>query len=278
VDVAEERNAGTLAQQTNFDGWPKPGELIEITGAHALEAGDRYALNVLFEHAHDSGRLAAPGAEWELPLARLRPSETHKGNERVRDSLRRLAAVVLTVPIYDAKRDQARTLITNLFAYLDMSRDEDSPGATVRYAVAIKLGALLEQSRRWGRIKAEVICAMRSKYAIALYELVRLRAERRDSVETFDLDRFRDLMGVPPGKLLRGADLTQYCIEPAVLEVNALSEMQVDVKLDRASPRAPIRKVLVTWRRKSGPSYRAAVELRQEPKSRRSAGRLKATA
>jgi hypothetical protein len=31
----------TLLQRTNLDGFPKPGELIEITGAHELEASDR---------------------------------------------------------------------------------------------------------------------------------------------------------------------------------------------------------------------------------------------
>jgi hypothetical protein len=31
----------TVKQFTNLDGFPKAAELIEITGAHALEASDR---------------------------------------------------------------------------------------------------------------------------------------------------------------------------------------------------------------------------------------------
>jgi hypothetical protein len=47
----------TLEQKANLSGFPKAGELIEITGAHALEASDRALLNALFQHAHESGKL-----------------------------------------------------------------------------------------------------------------------------------------------------------------------------------------------------------------------------
>ena len=61
----------TIDQKTNVLGFPKPGELIEMTGTHALEASDRAILNVLYQHAHDSGRLLDLNAEWEIPLAQV---------------------------------------------------------------------------------------------------------------------------------------------------------------------------------------------------------------
>src|SRR3954469_10395553 len=93
----------TLSQRTNFDGFPKPGELIEITGTSQLEASDRAILNLLYQHAHDSGRLGDKDAEWTLPLARLRFADSHKGNERVLESLRRILRVVVMVPIFGPK-------------------------------------------------------------------------------------------------------------------------------------------------------------------------------
>jgi hypothetical protein len=165
----------TLVQKTNLSGFPKAGELIEITGAHALGAADRAILNLLYQHAHDSGRLGEIDAEWELPMAAIRPSK-HESNDRLRDCLERLMRVVV-----------------------------------------------LERSNRWGRIKAEVVCAMTSKYAMALYELVQLRSGLDRCVEHFSLERFRDLLGVPPGKLTRGPDFERRVIEPALLEVNGLS-------------------------------------------------------
>jgi hypothetical protein len=62
-----------------------------------------------------------------------------------------------------------------------------------------KLQPILAGSNRLGRIKAEAVCAMTSKYAIALYEMVQLRANLDRCIETFLLSRFRDLRGVPPG-------------------------------------------------------------------------------
>lgn len=52
----------TLDQRTNLEGVPKAAELIEISGGHALEASDRAIMNMLYQHAHDSGRLADPTA------------------------------------------------------------------------------------------------------------------------------------------------------------------------------------------------------------------------
>jgi len=59
---------------------------------------------------------------------------------------------------------------------------------------------------------------MGSKYAIALYELVQLRANMDRCVETFPLVRFRELLGVPPGAYEAGNDFAKRVTEPAVLE------------------------------------------------------------
>ena len=55
--LAISRMSLTVEQKTNNHGVPKAGELIEITGAHALEASDRAILNLLYQFAHDSGRM-----------------------------------------------------------------------------------------------------------------------------------------------------------------------------------------------------------------------------
>ena len=85
----------------------------------------------------------------------------------------------------------------------------------------------LKCSGRWGRIKAEITCAMTSRYAIALYELVQLRSGLEKSLETVTIDRFRELLSVPPGKYDRVDNLMRKAIEPVVLQVNGLSDMGV---------------------------------------------------
>jgi Initiator Replication protein len=260
----------TRLQLTNLDGFPKAAELIEITGAHELEASDRAILNLLYQHAHDSGRLTEDRAKWEIPMAALRASR-HKGNERIHDSLDRLMRVVVTVPLPDRKTGEPRILKTHLFDFFDLSADEASDRATVRFGLPEQLQPILAGSNRWGRIKAEVVCAMTSKYAIALYEMVQLRTNMDRCVETFPLVRFRDLLGVPPGAYERGNDFAKRVTEPALLEVNGLSDMGVDLTLTRRSRFAPIEAVTVAWWRKEGDEFRAVMRERNRSKLGRAA-------
>ncbi|HET9121891.1 MAG TPA: replication initiation protein, partial [Acidiferrobacteraceae bacterium] len=265
----------TLDQRTNINGVPKAAELIEITGAHALEASDRAILNLLYQHAHDSGRLGDANASWELPITALRPSR-HNGTDRVRDSLSRLLSVQVKVMYRDSKTGRDRVLMTHLFESFDLPADE-GVGGPVRYRVPVSLVPVLAQSSRWGRIKAETVCAMSSKYAIALYEMVQLRGNMDRCLERFALDRFRDLLGVPPGAYERGNDFVKRVIDPAVVEVNGLSEYGVKVDVERPYSRAPISGVLLGWWRKDEEEFRATSRERQRPKQGRMA-RLKGSA
>ena len=262
--------ASTLEQKTNVVGFPKAGELIEITGAHELEAQDRAVLNLLYQHAHDSGRLAEIGAEWELPLAALRPSR-HESNDRLHSTLDRLLRVVVTVPIFSAKDGEPRLVKTHLFDFFNLSANERAANSNIRFGLPKQLQPVLAGSSRWGRIKAATVCAMTSKYAIALYELVQLRAGMDRCVETFPIERFRELMGVPPGKLLRGPDFERRVIEPAVLEVNGLSDIAVQAVLVRAHGRAPITAVTLAWWLKKGHAFRATLQELNQPKQGRMA-------
>jgi len=105
-----------------------------------------------------------------------------------------------------------------------------------------------------------------SKYAIALYEMVQLRTNMERCIETFPLARFRDLLGVPPGAYKLGADFAKRVTDPAVLEVNGLSDVGVDLTLVRRNPYAPIEAVTVTWWKKEGDDFRAAMRERNRSK------------
>jgi hypothetical protein len=270
----------TVEQKTNYLGFPKPGELIEMTGTHALEASDRAILNLLYQHAHDSGRLLEPNGEWEIPLSAVRQSiSKHESTDRLRDSLVRLMSVKVNV-VYVANADgspegsEQRVVITGLFDFFDVSAKELAQRATLRYGLPRKLVPMLENSGRWGRIKAEVVCSMTSKYAMALYELIQLRANMERSVETFPIDRFRELLGVPPGTYARADNFQRKVIDPAVLEVNGLSDMSVQIELERQHSRAPFQALTIAWWRKSGNEFRDAMAERNRSKMGRMA-RLK---
>ena len=243
-----------------------------MTGTHALEASDRAILNLLYQNAHDSGRLLDPNAEWEIPLSSIRQSfSKHESSDRLRDSLNRLMSVKVNV-VYMAEAangepgSEKRVVITGLFDFFDVSAKELATRATLRYGLPRKLAPILETSGRWGRIKAEIVCSMTSKYAIALYELLQLRANMDRSIETFPIERFRELMGVPPETYARADNFQRKVIDPALLEVNGLSDMGVRIELGRLHSRAPIHSVTVGWWRKSGDDFRASIEERNRSK------------
>ena len=258
----------TALQKANYSGFPKPGELIEISGTHGLEASDRAILNLLYEHAHTSGLFTQPvGGEWEIPLARLRPSK-HESNDRLRGSLDRLMRVIASVPYIDGA-GASRVLKTHLFDFFDVPGDNAQ--SILRFGLPKKLLPVLARSNRWGRIKAEVVCAMSSRYAIALYELVQLRASMDRCIETMPIARFRDLLGVPPGAYSRGNNFQQKVLCPAVLEVNGLSDMGVAIEVKRRGPRSPIDAVVLSWWRQTGDEFRAVVQERDKSKVGRAA-------
>ncbi|WP_234732416.1 replication initiation protein, partial [Acidocella facilis] len=178
------------------------------------------------------------------------------GLERVRESLRRLLGVQVTVT-HNNEAGAPRVLQTILFSHFDTPLS--GPGDLI-FGIPKELRAILAKSGRWGRIKAEVVHAMSSKYAIALYELLRLRANMDNCVETLPIDRFRALLGVPPGTYADGANFLKKVIEPAVLEVNGLSELGCKIELVRVHSRAPASKVVLAWWKKGDEEQRPAIQ------------------
>jgi hypothetical protein len=162
----------TVKQFTNIHGFPKAAELIEITGAHALEASDRAIFNQLLKIAHDSNRLVEAGAEWEITLASLRrASSKHESNDRVKESLQRLRRTEVKVTYIDSETGKRRLLETHLLEFTDTAIEDEASDATVEFGFPNRLRGVLEKSNRWGRIRCEVSYVMSSKYSIALYEL-----------------------------------------------------------------------------------------------------------
>jgi Initiator Replication protein len=266
----------TARQKTNFDGFPKAAELIEITGTHALEAADRAIQNRLFQHAHDSGRMTEPDAVWEMTFAELRrPLGKHESNDRLRESLDRIMDVKVVVHYVSPHTGKPRTLKTRLLTATDTD-DEDFDGATVRYGIPNELRRVLARSSRWGRVKCQITYAMTSKYAIALYELVCLRRHKESFIEVFSEERFRELLGVPPDAYPKARDFRRFVVEPAVIEVNGLSDIRVDVELRRRHSRAAIDEIPVCWRRPEPDEFRAAIQERNRHKAGRMA-RLRGT-
>jgi plasmid replication initiation protein len=199
------------------------------------------------------------------PLINYRASSKHESNDRVRECLRRLRRTEVKVTYISPRTGKRRVMETHLLEFTDTD-EEESNEAMVQFGIPKRLRLVLARSNRWGRIRCEVAYAMTSKYAIALYELICLRANREHCVEVLSYEVFRDLLGVPPGTYERGLDFRRKVIDTALLEVNGLSDMGVDIELRRRHARASIHEVAISWWRKSGEEYRAALQERNRSK------------
>src|SRR3978361_2275229 len=123
----------TLEQRPNLDGFPKAGELIEMTGLEDLEASQRAVSNLLYQHAHESGRIAEPGAVFEISMATLRAAlSKHESGDRLRASLVGLMRVVVRVAYVDenAGGRERRVMISGLFRFIDVSAKDLTTRAT----------------------------------------------------------------------------------------------------------------------------------------------------
>ena len=101
---------------------------------------------------------------------------------------------------------------------------------------------------------------------LRLYELLQFRANMERSVETFPIDRFRELLGVPPGTYARGDNFQRKVLDPAVLEVNGLSDMSLQIELERDPFTSAHSCVTLAWWRKSGDEFRSAMQERNRSK------------
>ena len=167
----------------------KPAELIDITGTHDLTYTARQMFNRLIAHAHGPD-MAKTGYRWTIPLSELRGN--HKGNERIQEALLALMRVVVT-----SHHPDGRTT-TNVRLLGDNTVDWEK--GTLTFELSGKLVELMRDSTIFGKLELRTMTAFTSKYALALYEMVARRA-RLNFVfsEEFELEKFRELLGVPRG-------------------------------------------------------------------------------
>jgi hypothetical protein len=106
----------------------------------------------------------------------------------VRDSILRLMETTVVVPTRDSPGNEA----TERGVFLDSTTttdDEDAPGAEVVYSFSRTMRRVIANSHYWGRLKRHIICAFQSKFSLALYEAICLRAELRVSEQQLSVEK-----------------------------------------------------------------------------------------
>jgi hypothetical protein len=241
----------SIEQKNSYDGFVKPGELIDIRAGADLSLQDRRIFNLLIENAWSEIGEDKPH---KIAMARLR-GPRHRGSERVADSVKRLMTTLVEVPT--TLGGQPAIFTTQLCGETTRMIDEDSPNALLVYSFPRGLRKIIQDSRYWGRIKAHVMFAFSSKYALALYEAVCLRGNLRVCEQRFTVEAFRELLGVEESKYPAFPQLKQKVVGPAALEVNALSDFKVEIEplRDGGLKRGPLTGFVVRWEKKSADEW-----------------------
>lgn len=198
----------------------KPGELVDLVEVTPLTLVDRRIYNQLLEHAWDSIDRPVTHA---IAKSVLRGS--HNSNDRVGESIERLMAAIVRVAV---TRDDEPAIerVQLLGGNVETVRRD----GLLEYEIPPRLRRIIKDSTVFARLQREVMFALTSKYALTLYEMVQKRGNLRwrDS-ERFSLSELRGILGVPKGKLTTWSNLRLRAIDPAVQEVNQLSDYVVEI-------------------------------------------------
>ena len=247
----------TVDQRRNAKGFPMSRELIEMKPTKELSLQGGRIFNALIENA--VGQLA-DDVEHEIAIIKLRGLK-HKGSERVHDSIRALMTTLIEIPTTD-KNGLPAILTTQLLSENLITIDEDDPRAILKYRLTPKIRQIIQDSKRWGRLKGYVVYAFSSKYALALYEALSVRINMNMPDQFFTVTEFRDLLGVPDGMYPKFPQLKQKVIDPAVLEINGLSDFMAEIEPVREGGfvRGKLKGFKLYWREKDKDEWIKALD------------------
>ena len=222
--MANEKQAGktyrTVDAQPNAQSMIKPGELVDLVEVTPLTLADRRIYNQLLEHAWDA--IEKPVTHI-ISKSELRGS--HNSNDRVGESIERLMSAIVRINVMH-EGEEAIERVQLLGGNIETTRRD----GLFEYEIPARLRKVIKDSTVFARLQREVMFALSSKYALTLYEMVQKRGNLRwRSSEKFSLADIRGILGVPKGKLTSWSNMKLRAIDPALKEVNALSDYVVEI-------------------------------------------------
>jgi len=247
--VAEATNKPyrTLDAKPNSESLVKPGELVDLVEVTPLTLADRRIFNQLLENAWEA--IDKP-VEHSISKSVLRGS--HNSNDRVGESLERLMAAVVRVQVV-SDGEPAVERVQLLGGNIEALRND----GMIHYEIPPRLRRIIRNSTIFARLQKEVMFALSSKYALTLYEMVQKRGNLKyRTADRFSLEELRGILGVPKSKLTSWSNLNLRAIQPALKEVNALSDYVVELEPLKTGRR--VSHVELRWWRKDGAGVNAS--------------------
>lgn len=220
----------------------KPAELVDVIESTALTLHDRRIYNLLINNAFKTITADKEHSIRKSDLAEV----TQYRNDRLGTCIENLMSSIVRLR---SVRD-GTPVLTRVQLLGATSEDYDRDGF-IYYRFPPELRAVLNDNVAYARLKTEVMVALSSKYALALYEMIQRRGNLKYQwQETFTVAEFRELLGVPKGKLNSFSNLNLRAIKPAALEVNALADFGVAVQALKHGGKEVL-EIRLSWWKKS---------------------------
>ncbi len=94
----------------------------------------------------------------------------------------------------------------------------------LRYEIPALLSEVIKQPFRFSRLRLHFMIGLSGKYAVTLYELLEGVANMKNPILEVEIEKLREWLKVPDGKLLRYIDFKRRVIDPALKQINDNSE------------------------------------------------------
>jgi len=127
---------------------------------------------------------------------------------------------------------------------------QDQEDGLFYYKFPDEIRVIITQSKVFARLKSHVMYGLRLKYALRLYEIIQKHVNLRHKYfEEFDVNEFRNLLGVPKGRLKRFSDFNKHAIAPAIAELSCLADQSIWI--DNVREGRKVSKIVLYWVKKS---------------------------
>lgn len=214
----------------------KPGELVDLVEITPLNRSEYILYNQLLAHAWPSIELQR--------VHRIRKAElrgSHESNDRLHAAFDTLMGAWAKVKYKDK---DGRSKIGR-YHLIGANTEEEEEDGYFYYTFAPELLTIIGRSENWAKIKTQIMYALRSKYAVRLYEMLEKRVGLNKQNEVFTVDEMRGHLGVEKGKLPRFADFNKYALKPALAEVNQL--LDYDIQISMVKKGRIVDRLMLSW-------------------------------
>lgn len=113
--------------------------------------------------------------------------------------------------------------VANLLSYA-ATHEEARADGYLKFEFPAGLIPVLKEPRRFARLRIHFLLGLSGKYAVTLYEILESVANMRNPVLELEIEKLRQWLKVPEGKLDRYVDFKRFVLEPGIRQINEDSE------------------------------------------------------